>query len=358
MAHILIIRFSAIGDVAMIVPVIDSLARQNFTNQYTVVSRSFLQPLFVHCADNVKFVGVDFHDKYRGVPGMYRLYKDLLKQNLDAVADLHDVLRTKLLRIFFRCSGLTVKHIDKGRKDKRLLTRKKNKIFRQLKPTVERYADVFSALGQTLTSLDFRSIFGSSCGDFKIIKPFSGEKSGVWIGIAPFAKHEGKILPFDCTEQVVAHFARRKDTTVFLFGGGTTEKAILNEWSAKYLQAVSVAGKIDLSAELILMSYLNVMLSMDSANMHLASLTATPVVSVWGATHPYTGFCGYNQSTDNAVQLNLSCRPCSVYGNKPCYRKNTECLTKITPQIVIDKIEEMIHLSSFKNPETGQLTNN
>ena len=341
MAHILITRFSAIGDVAMIVPVVDSLAQQNPSNQYTVVSRSFLQPLFAHCPDNVQFVGIDFHEKYNGTFGMFRLYRDLLKLNPDAVADLHDVLRTKLLRILFRCSGLTVKHIDKGRKEKRLLTRKKNKVFRQLKPTTERYSDVFRALGQTLTSLDFRSIFGLSRGDFKIIKPLTGEKSGIWIGIAPFAKHEGKMLPFDCTEQIVAHFACRDDTTVFLFGGGATEKAILDKWSAKYPKAVSVAGKINMSAELVLISYLDVMLSMDSANMHLASLTATPVVSVWGATHPYSGFYGYNQPIDNAVQLNLFCRPCSVYGNKPCYRKNTECLTKITSQMVIDKIEDI-----------------
>ena len=338
MVHILIIRFSAIGDVAMTVPVVDSLARQNPANQYTVISRSFLQPLFAYCSDNVRFIGIDFQNEYRGVAGIFRLFKDLMKLKPDAVADLHDVLRTKLLRILFRCNGLKVKHIDKGRKEKRQLTRKENKIFRQLTPTVERYADVFRALGQPLAPLEFRLVFGSSCGDFNIIQPLTGEKSGAWIGIAPFAKHEGKMLPLRCTEQVVAHFACRKDTTVFLFGGGTAEKAILDEWGAKYPQAFPIAGKIDLSAELVLMSHLDAMLSMDSANMHLASLTATPVVSVWGATHPYTGFCGYRQSTDHAVQIDLACRPCSVYGNKPCYRKNNECMTKITPQMVIEKM--------------------
>lgn len=343
MASILIIRFSAIGDVAMIVPVIDSLARQHPANNYTVVSQSFLYPLFVHCPNNVRFVGVDLRNKYRGVPGMYRLYRELSKQKFDAVADLHDVLRTKLLRIFFRWSGLKVRHIDKGRKDKRQLTRKDDKIFRQLKPTTERYTEVFRALGQTPAPLDFRSVFGSSRGKFSNIEPLTGEKSGVWIGIAPFAKHQNKIFPLDRTEQVVAHFAGRNDAKVFLFGGGASEKEILETWCAKYSRTVSVAGKLKMSDELILIGYLDVMLSMDSANMHLASLTATPVVSVWGATHPYAGFFGYNQSPANAVQINLFCRPCSIYGNKPCYRKNTECLTKITPQMVIDRMEEVIH---------------
>ena len=338
MAHVLIIRFSAIGDVAMTLPVIDSLARQYPENQYTVVSQTFLSPLFAYCPDNVRFAGVDLYNDYIGLFGMYRLYRELLQLNFDAVADLHDVLRTKLLRIFFRCSGLKVRYIDKGRKEKRQLTRKKNKIFRQLKPTTERYADVFSALGQPLAALDFRSVFGSSRGDFSRIKQLTGEKTDHWIGVAPFAKHEGKIFPLERMEEVVAHFAGRDDVTVFLFGGGAGEKTVLEAWSAKYPQTISVAGKIDLTAELILMSHLDVMLSMDSANMHLASLTAMPVVSVWGATHPFSGFYGYNQLQDTAVQVDMYCRPCSVYGNKPCYRKNTGCIAKITPQTVIEAI--------------------
>ena len=348
MAHILIIRFSAIGDVAMTVPVIDSLARQNPQNRYTVISQSFLYPLFSYCPDNVKFIGVDLYNDFKGIFGMYRLYRELLKQKFDAVADLHDVLRTKLLRIFFRCSGLTVKHIDKGRKDKRLLTRKEKKIFRQLKPTIERYADVFRALGQTVAPLEFRSIFGASRGDFSSIESLTGKKTGVWIGVAPFAKHEGKIFPLDRMEQVVAYFSGRADTTVFLFGGGATEKSILENWCAKYPKTLSVVGKLSISNELILMSFLDVMLSMDSANMHLASLTATPVVSVWGATHLHAGFYGYNQSPDNAVQVELFCRPCSVYGNKPCYRKNTECMDKITVEMIIEQSTNLLSVRSLR----------
>ena len=349
MANILVIRFSAIGDVAMTVPVIDSLARQYPANHYTFVSQSFLSPLFSHSPDNVRFMGVDLYNDYKGVRGMYRLYRTLLKQKFDMAADLHDVLRTKLLRFLFRCSRVKVRHIDKGRKEKRQLTRKNGKIFRQLKPTTERYADVFRALGLEVAPLDFRSIFGSFRGDDTIIEPVTGTKSGVWIGIAPFAKHKGKIYPLDQMEQVVAYFARQSDVTVFLFGGGAAEKAFLDEWSRKYSQVVSVAGKLKMVGELVLMSYLDVMLSMDSANMHLASLTATPVVSVWGATHPYTGFFGYRQPAENAVQIDLPCRPCSVYGNKPCHRKNTECLTKITPQMVVGKIIHIVSCFSRSN---------
>jgi len=342
MANILVIRFSAIGDVAMTVPVIDSLARQYPENQYTFVSQSFLAPLFAQCPDNVRFLGVDLYNDYKGVPGMYRLYRELLKQKFDAVADLHDVLRTKLLRIFFRCSGLKVRHIDKGRKEKRQLTRKENKIFRQLKPTTERYADVLEA---PPCSPQRGGIAMQKTGQ-RTLSPPSGGQGGL-LGIAPFAKHESKIYPLDRMEQVVAHFAGRSDVKVFLFGGGAAEKAILDEWCVKYPHVTSVAGKMKLSEELDLISRLDVMLSMDSANMHLASLMGTPVVSVWGATHPYAGFYGYSQPPENAVQVDLPCRPCSVYGNKPCYKKNNECMTKITSEMVIEKISKIIFLPPF-----------
>ena len=87
------------------------------------------------------------------------------------------------------------------------------------------------------------------------------------------------------------------------------------------------------------MSYIDVMVSMDSANMHLASLVGTTVVSVWGATHPYAGFMGWNQKEENAVQVTLPCRPCSIFGNKPCRRGDYACLRQIEPSDIIQKIE-------------------
>ncbi|MDR1666078.1 MAG: glycosyltransferase family 9 protein [Bacteroidales bacterium] len=336
MAHILILRFSAIGDVAMTVPVIDSLARQYPNHCYTVVSQVFLSPLFAHCPANVQFVGVNLKD-YGGVMGMYRLFRELRRKRFDVVADLHDVLRTKLLRLFFHVSGTKTAHIRKGRKEKRQLTARKGKRLLPLKHVTERYADVFRALGFPVAP-DFRSIFGNGRGDISAITSLTGTKSGKWIGVAPFAKHRGKIYPIERTEQIVARLTAEADVFVFLFGGGEKEKAILEEWSGKYPHTLPVAGRLKLAEELSLISHLDVMFCMDSANMHLASLTATPVVSIWGATHPYAGFYGYRQSPDNAIQLNMGCRPCSVYGNKPCFRGDEACMRGITPQTVLDYI--------------------
>ena len=93
-----------------------------------------------------------------------------------------------------------------------------------------------------------------------------------------------------------------------------------------------------LAAELELMRGLDVMLSMDSANMHLASLVGTRVVSVWGATHPYAGFLGWGQRAEDCVQKDLPCRPCSIYGSKPCRYGDYRCLNSITPEEIVKAV--------------------
>ena len=93
---------------------------------------------------------------------------------------------------------------------------------------------------------------------------------------------------------------------------------------------------------LVLMSHLDVMISMDSANMHFASLVNTPVVSIWGATHPYAGFMGWGQKPHNAVQIDLACRPCSIFGNKPCLRGDLACLRTISPEMVYERVKRVL----------------
>ena len=87
---------------------------------------------------------------------------------------------------------------------------------------------------------------------------------------------------------------------------------------------------------------LDLVVSMDSANMHLASLFGVPVVSVWGATHPFAGFYGWGQLIGNAVQLDLDCRPCSVFGNKPGPRSDLACLHGIPPLVLYQKVMQVL----------------
>ena len=342
MARILIIRFSALGDVAMTIPVIHSLAVQYPQHEITVLSRAVWQPLFQSLPENVNFVGADLTGKHKGLWGLNSLYSELKRRHFDYVADFHHVLRSKYLCLRFRLANIPVAFICKGRAGKKKLVRRRHKVLENQKSSFRRYADVLEKLGLPVL-LNFSSIYGEGKGDFAEIEPMTGPKGKQkWIGIAPFAKHKGKIYPLELQEQVIAHFAANPQVKVFLFGGGKSEQEVFDAWIAKYPSVVSMIGKLNMRTELNLMSHLDVMLSMDSANMHLASLVNIPVVSVWGATHPYAGFMGWKQLPVNTVQLDLSCRPCSVYGQKPCWRGDYACLRDITPEQVIAKIEGII----------------
>ena len=164
------------------------------------------------------------------------------------------------------------------------------------------------------------------------------EDNETWIGIAPFAKHPAKVYPLEKMEQVIKTLGERKNTTIFLFGGGEEEKRQIAELCAKYPNVKAAQSQQGLKGELALMGQLDVMLSMDSANMHLASLAGTRVVSLWGGTHPYAGFMGWKQKAEDCIQLDLPCRPCSVYGNKPCLRGDYACMNGIAPEQIIEKL--------------------
>lgn len=342
MARILVIRFSALGDIAMTIPVVHSLALQYPQHEITVLSRAVLQPLFENLPPNVSFIGADLTGRHKGLIGLNSLYKELKSKHFDYVADLHNVLRSKFLCLRFRLAGASVAAICKGRAGKKKLVRRHNKILENQKSSFRRYADTLEALGFPVL-LNFSSIYNEGKGDFSQIEPVTGPKEEQkWIGIAPFAKHHGKIYPLELMEQVVAHFAARPDVKVFLFGGGKEEQKVFDNWATSYPSIVSMIGKLNMRTELNLMSHLDVMLSMDSANMHLASLVNVPVISIWGATHPYAGFMGWKQLPVNTVQLDLPCRPCSVFGQKTCWRGDYACLGKIEPERVIEKIEGVI----------------
>jgi len=319
--RILAYRFSAFGDVAMTVPVFREFLEQNPGVEIIMVSRKNFEALFAGIP-NVTFKGIDLDD-YKGFFGLRKLSNELIREfNPDCIANLHDVIRTKILDRIYRRKGFKVFKIDKGKEEKEHLTNVWNLEKVQLKKTVERYADVFRDMG------------------FKIelshqLRPVSEHKSG--IGFAPFAQHKGKMLPLEKSYELVRILAQKH--TVYFFGGGKKETETLEKWEEEIPNTKNLAGKLNLTEELNYIAGLELMISMDSANMHLASLVGTRCVSIWGATHPYAGFLGFGQSEEDVVQVkDLSCRPCSVFGDKECYRGDWACLEEFNIQKVVDRV--------------------
>lgn len=342
MAKILIMRFSAINDVAMTIPVICSFAMQYPQDQIVILSQNALAPLFEGLPENIHFRGIDLEKKDKGLLGLKWLYNDLKAEQFDAVVDFQNTFASIYLRLCFWVSGIKVASIDELHREMRQLTRRRHKVVKILLSRFECYAEALYKVGYPVQP-NFVSLFKEEKRSISCLYPLTGEKGdNKWVGIAPFAPFVGKIYPLSRQEQIIELLASRPQTKIFLFGGGRKEIEVLERWGKQFPNVVSTAGKLTLNMELALMSQMDVMLTMDSANLHLASLVNIPVLSVWGATHPFAGFAGWKQPMENCIQIDLPCRPCSVFGNKPCFRKDYACLQGITPELIVQRIQNII----------------
>ena len=325
------------GDVAMTVPVLRALVAQHPEVKITVVSRVFYKPIFKNIP-NVNFFSAHVHHRHKGLLGLFRLYKDLKSKGITEIADLHSVMRSKIIRMLFSISGKKTAFVDKGRAEKAALTRAENKIFKPLSTMFERYATVFEQLG---FSLDLSNpVFPPKQKLDAEIIDLIGENYQKLIGIAPFAQYDSKVYPLDLMQQVIDKLASTKTHKILLFGGGKKEIELLDSISKDKENVLVVAGQLKFKQELRLISNLDVMLSMDSGNAHLAAILGVKVITLWGATHPFAGFSPFNQPLENALTADSSLYPklpTSVYGNKKVAGYE-DAMRTILPINVVEKI--------------------
>jgi len=304
------------GDVAMTVPVIRAFVKQNPQVKLTVVSRPFFKPFF-DGIPNVDFFAVDVQKRHKGFFGLLRLFSDLKKFDIDAVADLHNVLRSKVVRNLFALSGKKVAFTDKGRAEKKALTSLTNKVFKPVKPMVERHVETFEKLGFSIDLTNFQ--FPDRAFLSEEIKTITGIKTQNWVGIAPFAQYETKVYPIDLMQQVIEALVKNNSIKIFLFGGGIEEIQKLNQLQNNHSNVIVLAGIIKFKQELEVISNLDVMLSMDSGNAHIAAMLGIKTITLWGATHPFAGFSPFNQPLENCITADrekFPLLPTSIYGNK------------------------------------------
>lgn len=340
-SHILVIRISSMGDVAMTVPVLQQLLQKYPGIKLTVLTQPNFFPLF-ETLERTDVQAADIKWKHKGITGLFKLFFDLRKKyRYDAVADLHNVLRSQLLRFLFRLSGIKMAVINKGRKKKRQLTNLKHKRLRQLKTTFQRYADVFAKLGFPVKLDTSKQVFPKQQLPAETLPFFEYGKK--YVTIAPFARHPEKMYPAAKMKKVIQLLSEQPNIQLFFVGGGRWEMERLNKLENEFPGTTNLSGKFSFKDELAILSNMHAVVSMDSANMHLASLFGVPVISIWGATHPFLGFYGWGQSNENAIQSSFYCRPCSVFGNKPCFRGDRECMERIREKSVVDRIINVIN---------------
>ena len=325
----------------MIVPVLRVFSNTYPEVQLTVLSRAFFKPFFKDFS-NVKFLEADVNKKHKGLTGLLKLSKEANSLKIDAVADLHNVIRSKIITRYLKVSGKKTATLEKGRKEKKSLTREKNKDFKQLKTTHDRYADVFKSLGFPLDLKNFNPLPQKEYTSN--ILNLLGEKNKTIIGIAPFAAYKSKMYPLSLMKKVITKLDQDSNYQIVLFGGGKEEIEKLNVIENEFSSVINTAGKLSFTEELSLISNLSVMISMDSGNGHLGAIFGIPILTLWGVTHPFAGFTPFGQAFENqllADSIKYPLVPTSVYGNK--FPENYEnAMETISPEEVVDKVNSIL----------------
>jgi ADP-heptose:LPS heptosyltransferase len=333
------------GDVSLTVPVIRGIIASNPDLEITFVTRKFFEPFFFGIP-RIRLFFPDLDKRHKGLFGLIRLYNDLKKGGpFESVIDLHGVIRTKILTALFKLSGTPAYTIDKGRKEKRFIL--KSKYIRALKHSSTRYLDTFNAAG--LKGENGRAPYLEYPEDATIkVKQFLSDKDiddhKLWIGLAPFATHKPKIWGINKFRELISLINARYKVDFFLFGGGEQEINNLKELEKYSSNIQLVAGNLSLQEELALIKMLNLMISMDSSNMHLSALSGIPTVSIWGGTHPAFGFYALGQPAEYHIQTpasSLKCRPCSVFGGKACIYPEPKCMEMVKSHDVFKTLEKL-----------------
>lgn len=336
---VLVSRLSVLGDVVMAVPVLYSVCRSYPDIKFVMLTSAKFARVFVDAPPNLS---IETHDNN----SCYSMAAKLMhKYNYDIFIDLQNDSSTRMLRLYCSIHGVKMIKFNRDTGHSRSLTRRSNKVMLPMASARARYRAAFFAAGIP-DAVEFNGLFGE-CRQTAPPIPESltphkapGEK---WIGIAPFAAYPTKEYPLEKMETVIKALANNTNTRIFIFGDKGREAEIAHKWQQSFPCITSLAGGThDFASELALMSALDVMLTMDSANMQMAAICGTPTVSIWGATHYYCGFRAWHQGENDMVQLPLPCRPCSITGDRPCFRHDRLCLAALRPEIILSKLQEKL----------------
>jgi ADP-heptose:LPS heptosyltransferase len=338
--RLLVIRTSAMGDVALTTPVLRAMRKQYPEVELVLLTRPAFKPFF-YSINGLRLFFTDLNNRHKGYLGIARLFRDICSLGkFDIVIDLHDVLRSKVLRLLFSMNGVPSFVIKKGRSEKKYVIKGKIKI--RLKHSVVRYCDTFASAGFPLILMDGPWILPLPEAISKVAS-MTVSQGVLNIGVAPYARHNLKMWPEEYMIRLLELISDKHNTKFFLFGGNEDSEK-LAAFQTRIVGSFNANGNLNLYEELALMGRLDLVIAMDSSNMHMAALSGTKVISIWGGTDPLSGFGAWIQPDNFSISISvdeLTCRPCTTYGKGDCRRGDLACMNWLTPEIVFKKMERL-----------------
>ena len=351
--NVLVMRLSVLGNVAMTIPVLYPVCKANPGTRFIMLTKKWPATMFHDRPANLKVVDFDVKENHSGLVGLLKLSAQLFKlYDIDAVADLHNVSGTWIIDAYMRARGARIARLDREKPKRRALVSHRSN--NPVTPIHQRYRNVFEQLGLEAPD-DFTHLYDGR--DWPVSPIVLDKEPGQrWIAISPFSSHKNKAYPLDQMEKVVAELTKHENYWIFLMGGGKTEKIALRAIARKYKNVVSMAEvKHRFIDEYALFAKCDLMLTMESANMHLASLVDLQAMTIWGPTSPACGYLGYNQIVEDDIQLEMDCRPCSINGDKKCRYGDYRCLKNISPEFIAQRVVQAVEFNASNQTKGTKL---
>ena len=351
--NVLVMRLSVLGNVAMTIPVLYPVCKANPDTRFIMLTKKWPASMFHDRPANLKVVDFDVNENHSGLIGLLKMAAQLHKlYDIDAVADLHNVSGTWIIDAYMKLHGAKIARLDREKPKRRALVNHKSN--EPVTPIHERYRNAFRQLGFEAPD-NFTHLYeGRDWPTSPIV--LNKEEGQRWIAVSPFSSHKGKAYPLELMEQVIAELTKHENYRIFLMGGGKSEKIALRPIARKYKNVVSMAEvKHKFIDEYALLGNCDLMLTMESANMHLASLVDLQAMTIWGPTSPSCGYLGYNQVEEDDIQLDMDCRPCSITGDKPCRYGDYRCLKNISPEYIVQHVIEAVEYNATHKTKSTKL---
>lgn len=330
--NILLVRFSAIGDILLLTPLVRALRRKHPDARLTVVTRTGFAPLLER---NPRISEVISWDPLTSLSDLGRRLRGL---EFTHRLDLHDSVRSRLLR--WHAGGPWTTY-PKHRLARAALIHTHRDLYRDRRHLAERYFDAARGLDVTPDGGSLEMFLSKA--DLEAAEGFLAARglgrSRQLIAVAPGAAHFTKRWPTHHWIALVRRLVEAGNDVIVL--GGPHDLAIGEAVAAAGGEsAATAAGAFDLPGSAALLKRTRALVSGDTGLMHLATAVETPVVALFGPTVEQFGFFPY-RAKSAVLQRELSCRPCSAHGGPRCPLKHHRCLQDLQPSDVLEALRRL-----------------
>ncbi|NOY87970.1 MAG: HAD-IIIA family hydrolase [FCB group bacterium] len=329
---ILIIRFGSLGDIVLTSPTVTNL-KINYPQSHIVYLCKEKYRSLVELIDGIDEI-VTLPDN-TSLAKYFKLLIELDKYNFDITVDLHGNIRSWWGRKIISADKVVV--YPKRRMERLMAV--KNKVIPDYWPhTIDLYNEAIKKLKARVYSKRPMLKIPEIVFDDSINQFIKNNK--VFIVVAPGASYPTKQWPLERFAEMAVNL-HKSDGVGIIWAITSTDEG--KESPEKNINSSHFLKLVDCPLKKLtaIISKAALTVANDSGVAHLSSSVGTLVMAFFGPTHPVLGFAPRGLH-DRVMQVNESCRPCSLHGEKKCYRDKQYCFTRIRPEIVSNAVAEIL----------------